>query len=192
VRRFFVRPPACILVLNLSSSRNVPGHGVYMYPNMFAPSEQPQAQVGHSRHGPPQAQGPPPPPPRNMPVQPTFSSDYASIPRALVDPYQQGTGHVNNQVNDQSRPAFLEAFPQAHPHARASHTQTPLYGGYDFANPGGQEPPPYSPAPAPSQSLTPRGLPPYGRPSSGGPYELVHPPVFGRPPPSQMYVSQTA
>jgi hypothetical protein len=161
---------------------------MYMYPNASAPSQQPQAQAGHSRYGPA-----PPVPPRNIPVQPTFPSDYASIPRALVDPYQQGMGYVNNQVNDHSRPAFPEAFPQAHPHARAPHAvQTPPHGGYGFANPGGQEPPPYSPAPAPSQSLTPRGLPPYGRPSSGGPYELVHPPVFGRPPPSQMYVSQTA
>jgi hypothetical protein len=169
--------------------RNVPRHGGYMYSNGFAPRQQPQAQVAHSRHGPPQ--GPLPPPPLNMPVQPPLPSGYASVPRAFV-PHQQGAGYVNSQVNGHSRPAFPEVFTQVHPNARAPPhtTQTPPCGFANLGGPGGQEPPPYSLEPA-SQSLTPRGVQPYGRPSSGGSYELVHPPVFETPPP-QTYVSQTA
>ncbi|KAN0138029.1 Caspase domain containing protein, partial [Lactarius tabidus] len=164
---------------------NVPGHGVSMYPNAFAPSQQHQTRVGLLRRRPA-----PPIPPRNIPVQPTFPSDYASIPRAFVVPYQQGTGYINTQVNTHSHPAFPEAFPLAHPHARAPHTaQTPPYGANGFANPGRpgvQEPPPYSPAPVPSQSLTPRGPQPYGKSSSGRSYALALPPVFERAPPPQI------
>jgi hypothetical protein len=178
-------------VLNLSSSRNVPGHGMHMRPNVYAPSQQPRAQVSHSKHG------PGPLPPRDIPVQPTLPSDYARIPRAFVVPHQQGPGYVDTEVNSHSRPPFRfpETVPQAHSHARAPDSaQTPPYGRNSFANPGRPghpEPPPYSLAPV--QSLTPKlGLQPYGRPSSGGTYEVVNPHVIERPHPPQMYVSQTA
>ena len=149
-----------------------------MYPSAYPPSpQQPQAQVGHSRHGPP-----PPLPPRNIPVQPTFPADYARVPRFV--PYEPVTEYVDNQV---SRPLFPQARPHVHePHARPLDSgQMPLYRRDDFTTPGRRDDPepPYSP---PSQLLTPRGCLPYGSPLSGGSYELRP------PPPPQMYVSQAA
>ena len=148
-----------------------------MYPDGYPPSQQqPQPQVGHSRH-----HGPPPPlPPRNIPVQPTFPTDYTSVPRFV--PYEPVTEYVDDQVNNHNRPLF----PQAHPHVHARPLdpgQIQPYRRDDFTTPGHRddpEPPPYSP---PRQLLTPRGGLPYGRPLSGG---------FRPPPPPQMYVSQAA
>jgi hypothetical protein len=187
--RCFVQPPACIVVLNSSSSRNVLGHGMYMHHNVYAPSQQPQAQVSHSKHVPA-----PPLPTGDIPFQPNFPSDYAGIPRAFIGPHhQQGQGYVNNQVNDHSRPAFSKVFPQAHPHAHTPHSaQTPRpYGGTNPDRLGSPEPPHSLPALVPRQSLTPRGLQPYGRLSSGS-YEFGNPHALERLDPPQMYVSQTA
>lgn len=176
-----------MFVLNSSSTRNVPGHGVHMYPNAYPPGQQqPQVQVGHSRHAQPR-----PLPPHNITVQLTFHSDYASFPRASDSvPYQQYTGYVNNQVNNHSQPPFT----QADADARALDSgQMPTYCRDSFATPdrpGDPEPPPYSPPT--NQSLISTDLP-YDIPSSGESYKVFHPPVFERPPPPpQMYVSHAA
>lgn len=142
---------------------NVLGHGMYMHHNVYAPSQQPQAQ-------------------------PNFPSDYAGIPRAFIGPHhQQGQGYVNNQVNDHSRPAFSKVFPQAHPHAHTPHSaQTPRpYGGTNPDRLGSPEPPHSLPALVPRQSLTPRGLQPYGRLSSGS-YEFGNPHALERLDPPQI------
>ena len=91
-------------MLNSLSSRNIAGHGE---PQVYPPiQQQRQGQVSHSRHGPPP--GLPPLPPRNIPVQPTFPTDYTSVPRSV--PYEPVTEYVDNQVNNHSRPSF----PQPH------------------------------------------------------------------------------
>lgn len=129
--------PSCILVLNASSSRNVPGcgGGTERYAHPHDPSQRRQAQAGYPQPPPlppppnfpaqpacpnlnapsqqRQAQvghpgPPPPPPPRNLPAQSAYRNLSSNqVPRSLV-PYQSGMGHDN-------RPLFPEAFPEAFP-----------------------------------------------------------------------------
>ena len=130
--------PYCMLILKLSSLRNVPGHGsglggyMSMYP--YTSSQQPQA--GHSRL----SSRPGPLPPRQFPlVQSAYAiSDYTSVLQRAFgsSPYQTSTGYVNNN----GRPI---------PHA-----QLPSFA--TLRHPGGLEPPNLPP----SQS-SPSGGPSY-------------------------------
>ena len=119
-----------------------------------------------SRPPPPGAFPEPPHPtlPVQPTVQPTFLSDYASVP------YQPGT-YVDSQV--------YHSRPSAHVHRAPD--QTPPYGRN--GPPGRLEPSPPPPS-VPNQSLITRGLP--GRPSSRESY-FVHPRSL-----PQMYVSRAA
>jgi hypothetical protein len=189
-----------------------------MYPNAYAPSPQLQAHIGHLRQGPP----PPPPrnipvlP--NLHSDYASSVPRPFSPHQQGTGYVNT--QVNHHSSPTFPEAFPQA--HLHVHARAPDSDyamftkqpgytprralppprfpiPPTYRIGDNSNgfatpgrPGGPEPLPYSPVPVLSQSLTPRGLPPYGRPSSGTSYEFSSPHIFERSPPPQVYVSQTA
>ena len=178
---------SCILVLNASPSRNVPGNGsgagMYMMHPTYAnaSSQQPQPQVGRS--------GPPPIPPRDFPAQPAFRAqpaypigDYPSTVPLGFDPapYQPGTGYIN----DRGAPSFPEG-PQTHHNARA---RGPDPGHYGLTTPSRPGPEPQYLRPPPIQSRSSSGGSSSGGSSYGETLYVYDTPSGG---PVQVYVSQT-
>jgi len=148
-------------VLNVSSSRNVPGgYGGYLRGNVTNYSTYTSSQ----HLGRPQ---PPPPPPYQFPVLPTYPiGDHANvIPRVLRPVLPQlGTGHVNYHTRPPPD-AFPHVFPQSPDPA-----QPPPYPYGGFATPGRLGVPETSYQPVPSYGGDPA-------------YEFVSPHASERPRP---------
>ena len=143
--------PAHVSRLNASLFRNFPGPGGFS--TYYAPSQQPQAQIGYPRS----------PPPPHFPVQPAYPNviDYTSAVPRHVDPtpFHPGTGYVD--VNNHGRHLF--PFPQAN--SQATLDLGSAHYGFVTPGPGRTGAPERIPVPLPAPSS---GGATYGGSSYGG------------------------